>query len=187
MEFAGWHAQLDPVDLKTLAQFYLLGDPSIHPVAVQVPQTALVQLKGLPGASKTVRAEASDAAVARTDRRRQSPAWGLRIGATQAVAARLPGRSLLDPCCGTKKGGLLTENLRTEKLSFKAESPAVPKGRLAKSMKAGAMAKLAAPKADFTLLPGPSGFPKSELRKSSRSSRRKSRERLSPDRDMRSR
>jgi hypothetical protein len=33
-QFVGHTNQMDPVDLKTLAQFYLLGDPSIQPVAV---------------------------------------------------------------------------------------------------------------------------------------------------------
>ena len=146
MEFAGGTPELDPVDLKTLAQFYLLGDPSIHPVAVQVPQTALVQLKGLPGASKTVRAEASDAAVARTDRRRQLLAWGLRIGATQAVATKIAGPKLAGPMLAVLKKVASELKISEPKiLSFKVESPAVPKGRLAKSMKAGAMAKLAAP------------------------------------------
>ena len=32
-KFAGGKTHLDPFDLKTLAQFYLLGDPSAHPVA----------------------------------------------------------------------------------------------------------------------------------------------------------
>jgi hypothetical protein len=32
-QFVGRTAQMDAVDLKTLAQFYLLGDPSIHPIA----------------------------------------------------------------------------------------------------------------------------------------------------------
>lgn len=32
-------AQLDPVDLKTMAQFTLLGDPSVHPVASSSPTT----------------------------------------------------------------------------------------------------------------------------------------------------
>jgi hypothetical protein len=31
--FAALYSHLDPIDLKTLVQFYLLGDPSIHPVA----------------------------------------------------------------------------------------------------------------------------------------------------------
>jgi hypothetical protein len=34
-QFAGERTHLDPVDLKTLAQFYLLGDPSVQPVAVE--------------------------------------------------------------------------------------------------------------------------------------------------------
>lgn len=33
LQFAGLRTHLDPFDLKTLAQFYLLGDPSIQPVA----------------------------------------------------------------------------------------------------------------------------------------------------------
>lgn len=41
--FAGANAHIDPVDLKTLAQFYLLGDPSIHPV--KVAAHALVDTK----------------------------------------------------------------------------------------------------------------------------------------------
>jgi hypothetical protein len=33
LKFGGGKTHLDPYDLKTLAQFYLLGDPSLHPVA----------------------------------------------------------------------------------------------------------------------------------------------------------
>jgi hypothetical protein len=33
-QFAAARTHLDPYDLKTLMQFYLLGDPSVHPVAV---------------------------------------------------------------------------------------------------------------------------------------------------------
>ena len=35
LQFAGQRTHLDPFDLKTLAQFYLLGDPSHQPVAPQ--------------------------------------------------------------------------------------------------------------------------------------------------------
>ena len=38
--FAQEHGELDPVDLKTLVQFDLLGDPSITPVQVPVPKSA---------------------------------------------------------------------------------------------------------------------------------------------------
>lgn len=38
-QFAQGAAQLDPVDLKTLAQFILLGDPSVHPITASSPTT----------------------------------------------------------------------------------------------------------------------------------------------------
>ena len=38
-QFVAQTGQMDPVDLKTLAQFCLYGDPSIHPVAVTSPTT----------------------------------------------------------------------------------------------------------------------------------------------------
>lgn len=36
-QFVEGNAQMDPINLKTLAQFYLLGDPSIHPIAEPSP------------------------------------------------------------------------------------------------------------------------------------------------------
>lgn len=38
-QFVQGTAQMDPIDLKTLAQFYLLGDPSLHPVLRTTPTT----------------------------------------------------------------------------------------------------------------------------------------------------
>jgi hypothetical protein len=38
--FVREHGELDPVDLKTLVQFDLLGDPSITPVKVRLPRSA---------------------------------------------------------------------------------------------------------------------------------------------------
>jgi len=68
--FAAGAAELDPVDLKTLAQFVLLGDPSIHPVAAA--------------------AAPRDVTDARTERRRRLLVHGQRIQATQAVAVPSP-------------------------------------------------------------------------------------------------
>ena len=42
------NAVLDPIDLKTLSQFYLLGDPSLHPVAAASP-IVVPAAKGLRG------------------------------------------------------------------------------------------------------------------------------------------
>lgn len=38
-QFVQGTAQMDPIDLKTLAQFCLLGDPSVHPVVRNTPTT----------------------------------------------------------------------------------------------------------------------------------------------------
>jgi hypothetical protein len=43
--FAQEHGELDPVDLKTLAQFDLLGDPSVTPVQLPVPRSAPIALR----------------------------------------------------------------------------------------------------------------------------------------------
>ena len=43
--FTQEHGELDPVDLKTLAQFDLLGDPSVTPVQLPVPQSAPTALR----------------------------------------------------------------------------------------------------------------------------------------------
>jgi hypothetical protein len=58
LQFAGQRTHLDPYDLKTLAQFVLLGDPSHHPVAPAVH--ALTRTKAFrrifaPGDDKGVR------------------------------------------------------------------------------------------------------------------------------------
>ncbi|MEY2686493.1 MAG: hypothetical protein RL375_691 [Pseudomonadota bacterium] len=58
LQFAGQRTHLDPFDLKTLAQFYLLGDPSHQPVAPQAH--ALTRTKAFrqvfaPGDDRTVR------------------------------------------------------------------------------------------------------------------------------------
>lgn len=70
--------QMDPTDLKTLAQFILLGDPSIHPVSVPTPQRAMPVVKG---ASKAV-----GDAVDRGGRRSQLQAKGIWLARNQPVA-----------------------------------------------------------------------------------------------------
>ena len=58
-KFAGGRTHMDPYDLKTLAQFYLLGDPSAHPVAVQahaLSRTKAFKKAFAPTGDRTVRA-----------------------------------------------------------------------------------------------------------------------------------
>ncbi len=77
-EFASHAPALDPVDLKTLAQFNLLGDPSLHPVKVETPKRAL---------AKAVQAQ--DLPDDRIDRRQQLAQRGAWLTQNQAVARPL--------------------------------------------------------------------------------------------------
>jgi Peptidase family C25 len=78
-QFAQGAAQLDPVDLKTLAQFILLGDPSVHPIAASSPTTV----------PKSAQAKAERAF--RTERREKLKSMGgflLENTATASKASR---------------------------------------------------------------------------------------------------
>ncbi|HEX8312711.1 MAG TPA: C25 family cysteine peptidase [Chthoniobacteraceae bacterium] len=90
-QFAQSTPQLDPYDLKTLAQFNLLGDPALHPVAVP---SASVSVAGTRSAASVAPKSAGDPmgrAINRTDRRRLLISKGLHILATQLVARRRAG------------------------------------------------------------------------------------------------
>lgn len=70
-------AELDPFDLKTLAQFSLLGDPSIHPVAAPTPTK-------VPKSMQTSDAQRQQ----RRERRAKLQAMGEFLGASKPTAAR---------------------------------------------------------------------------------------------------
>jgi hypothetical protein len=80
--FARDDTDLDPVDLKTLAQFVLLGDPSGHPVLA--PQWAARRTRGAPPAARPD--------TARRDRRTGLLRRGLSILQTQGTAVRRRGK-----------------------------------------------------------------------------------------------
>jgi len=144
-EFAGGAPELDPVDLKTRAQFSLRGDPSIHLVAVDSPHTSVAKPKGL-AVAKALMAQAADAAVARADRRRQLLARGLRIGAMQAFATKLAKPKLARSVTASLEKMAADAGIASPKiLSFKIDVPTAAKAPFAKAMKAGPMAKMASP------------------------------------------
>jgi hypothetical protein len=87
-EFAQSPSELDPFSLKTLAQFTLLGDPSIVPVEVPAPPLAAAGA-ARPG-RKVSATKAAVQRVVRADCRRQLTAKGLNIAETQATAVRSP-------------------------------------------------------------------------------------------------
>jgi hypothetical protein len=73
-DFVDANPTLDPVDLKTIAQFVLLGDPSIHPV--EVPGAEAVMAARSKGVSRKSARMVAD----RASRRRHLARRGLMIG-----------------------------------------------------------------------------------------------------------
>ena len=122
-EFAQSPAELDPFNIKTLAQFTLLGDPSIQPVTSMEDST--------PHAARRKtgkRAVAAAAATAgRADRRRKLMNTGLTIEHTQARAVR-SGQARVPP--GVKRALLKlardSRMLRPRILSYQIQRPAAP-------------------------------------------------------------
>ena len=82
-EFVGSEAPLDPFDLKTIAQFYLLGDPSIVPIKGPAPH-----LVNPPKSTATSKGKSLDPkAVERNSRRQQLRTKGLWLAKSQSVCA----------------------------------------------------------------------------------------------------
>ena len=79
-KFASQSAELDPIDLKTLAQFVLLGDPSIHPVKSAS--------SGMPKTLKT-----RGLVDERAERRRALLSKGVMIAHNQPVTRRVDVKS----------------------------------------------------------------------------------------------
>jgi hypothetical protein len=128
-QFAQGAASLDPVDLKTLAQMNLLGDPSIHPVSKTTPH--VIESPKAMGKSSP---DAASAAAARADRRRQLFSRGTAITQTQSVACSdekaRPGVHVLRLLRQLVKDMKLGE---TEIRSYRITSPTLPKTRVLRS------------------------------------------------------
>ncbi len=79
-EFAGSSPNLDPIDLKTLAQFYLLGDPSVTPIKVSTPHHLDTPK------SKTKSMALDPKTIERGERRQQLHTKGLWLAKNQPCA-----------------------------------------------------------------------------------------------------
>src|SRR6266571_4711498 len=86
--FAALYTHLDPTDLKTLAQFYLLGDPSIQPVAA-IPH-ALSRTKAFKNTFKGAKTTSGARAFRRERLARTGTNLGLSLGAVRPNQARPP-------------------------------------------------------------------------------------------------
>ncbi|HEY3197480.1 MAG TPA: hypothetical protein VGJ57_05670 [Nitrospirales bacterium] len=87
--FAQSGGHLDPFDLKTLAQFSLLGDPSIHPVNIPIADVPLGKSFSTTTPSGP---PVPKGAVNRSERRRQLLSKGLWIAENTPVARRARAR-----------------------------------------------------------------------------------------------
>lgn len=126
--YAASEAPLDPVDLKTLAQFYLLGDPSVHPVTM--PATVKKKMVSRKSVSTTAA------------RRRYLSKKGLRIGRSIASVRARPDRSGNGELTATILAGMPGEYLSQvgETLSFnirRARQPTLAKSKSAQAKALG--------------------------------------------------
>ncbi|UCG51327.1 MAG: hypothetical protein JSW58_14200 [Candidatus Latescibacterota bacterium] len=130
---------MGPHDLKTLAQFILLGDPSIHPVELEPKKRA--KAKRRPVAKARRRGAAPPMLQARSKRRTYLRGRGRQIGVTTAsVSSKMDVR----PTAKLRKD---LEQLRQSRglsagklMSFRLHGPAKPtkrKSASAKRLKAG--------------------------------------------------
>lgn len=86
--FAGLYTHLDPTDLKTLAQFYLLGDPSVQPVGAVAH--AMSRTKAFKSAFKGAKVTPGGRAFRRERLARTGTNLGHSVGAVRPVQARAP-------------------------------------------------------------------------------------------------
>ncbi len=118
-------AELDPVDLKTLAQFSLLGDPSIHPARVESPT-------GLPQGI-----EAADAnRLARRERRAKLRDMGRFLAGSKPTASRPAPRARRSPAVLAALEGIAREAGMAsgqEFAAFTVDTPQPSRGSAAKT------------------------------------------------------
>jgi hypothetical protein len=121
-------AQMDPFDLKTLAQFCLLGDPSVHPVARP-------GATGVPKGTATADAER----FFRAERRAKLRLAGAFLTVTKPTASKRARQHKLSPNTRTalsniaKLAGLRTTQRFT---TFAVKAAPVSRGRAAKAVTA---------------------------------------------------
>jgi hypothetical protein len=85
LQYAKVSKPIDPVDLKTLSQFILLGDPSIHPV--RIPRTKTTA--GAKSMARTITAPFRTSSAARAERREESREDAAILEVAAPVASEL--------------------------------------------------------------------------------------------------
>lgn len=144
-EFALAGPDLDPIDMKTIAQFSLFGDPSIHPVAASHPNTITASgfAKGVRKAGSAAKAiSARLSPLGRAERRRKALAKGLFISNTQPVSCRMEGAKVASGLAKALLQLAARENIRNATtMTFRIKPGTAPAGGGATAKKA--MARMA--------------------------------------------
>ncbi|HXJ61154.1 MAG TPA: hypothetical protein VNU68_31295 [Verrucomicrobiae bacterium] len=130
-------AHLSSIDLKTLAQFYLLGDPAVQPVAVQALSPQVLVKKG---AKLVASSQETASAIARAERRAMLTQNGLALAASVGI----PGKSVEPPPQIKNLLRSRIERLGVKKMTFTSSTIIAPR-------QAGRLAKFAGPKAMLRL------------------------------------
>ena len=135
LDFIQESGLLDPVNLKTLCQFNLMGDPSIVPVTIPKSEKAPKAMRGVKGMD-----------FEQTQRRVNLKAVGEALGRTVPVAKRLPiPKGGQAPSQTALKQILKQEKISSPKvMSFQIAAPASPLFRSTKrslEIKSGPKAK----------------------------------------------
>ena len=131
-EFAASSPNLDPVDLKTLAQFYLLGDPSVVPIESSAPH--------LVDTPKKKTNSMNSKAVERNERRVQLLSKGLYLAKNQPVVSSKAVRGIktsLEPTMKRIASKVNIKNPNFTSFAMKQKAGA-PTGLKAKSTGASA-------------------------------------------------
>jgi hypothetical protein len=137
-QFAQASPQMDPYSLKTLAQFNLLGDPSLHPVAVPSASVNVTSTRSSAAAAPKSAGDPMGRRINRTDRRRLLISKGAQILATQSVARRRKEGSTPAPVRAALKKLASTLGLEpSSELSFEVGAPAAnaPAGGVSRALR----------------------------------------------------
>jgi hypothetical protein len=129
-QFVERTAQMDPFDLKTLAQFCLLGDPSVHPVAEQ-------SATGVPAGVATADADR----FFRAERREKLKLTGVFLAKTKPTASKRVPTGKLSPTARAALSNIAKHARLSGKQTFTAfavKAVQTSRGRAAKAAAAAA-------------------------------------------------
>lgn len=161
---------LDPTDLKTLAQFTLLGDPSIHPVDVDADPDAGPDRAGRDRPRRRPKAspgrDVGERRLRRRERRVKLAAEGVFLQLTRATASSALAKSIVDrrivrELAAIARGAGLSRGRRFREFALRPPTvpgrPATPGAKRARPKRSGTSARSVADRRYFVAIEKPRG------------------------------